>query len=100
MMDADKGLAGKLDGEGMRICIVRARFNDAITTALSKACLAELAAREPLLFPATLHSLGAEPGGFVFDNQKWAHDVAVPEFEIEPAGAYPGGGFVGLLHGA
>ena len=42
-----------------------------------------LAAREPLLFPATLHSLGAEPGGFVFDNQKWAHDVAVPEFEID-----------------
>ena len=23
------------------------------------------------------------PGGFVFDNEKWAHDVAVPEFEID-----------------
>jgi iron(II)-dependent oxidoreductase len=41
------------------------------------------AAREPLLFPATRHSLGAKPGGFVFDNEKWAHDVAVPEFEID-----------------
>ncbi len=41
------------------------------------------AAREPLLFPATLHSMGAKPGGFVFDNEKWAHDVAVPEFEID-----------------
>ncbi len=41
------------------------------------------AAREPLLFPAALHALGASPGGFVFDNEKWAHDVAVPEFEID-----------------
>jgi ergothioneine biosynthesis protein EgtB len=42
-----------------------------------------VAARGPLLFPATRHSLGARPGGFVFDNEKWAHDVAVPEFEID-----------------
>jgi 6,7-dimethyl-8-ribityllumazine synthase len=44
MKDADQGLAVRLDGEGMRIGIVRARFNDAITTALAKACLVELAA--------------------------------------------------------
>ena len=44
MKDADQGQAGKLDGEGMRIGIVRARFNDAITGALAKACLYELAA--------------------------------------------------------
>ena len=42
MKDADQGQAGKLDGEGMRIGIVRARFNDVITAALAKACLAEL----------------------------------------------------------
>ena len=39
--------------------------------------------REPLLFPATRWSLGSGPGGFLFDNEKWAHDVAVPEFEID-----------------
>ena len=45
--------------------------------------LATTAARAPLLFPATRWRLGSEPGGFVFDNEKWAHDVAVPEFEID-----------------
>ena len=46
-----------------------------------------LVAREPLLFPATRWALGAEApterSGFVFDNEKWAHEVAVPEFEID-----------------
>ena len=42
-----------------------------------------LAERAPLLFPATQHVQGASPGGFVFDNEKWAHDEAVPEFEID-----------------
>jgi ergothioneine biosynthesis protein EgtB len=41
------------------------------------------AARPALLFPATVHVLGAAPGGFVFDNEKWAHEVALPEFEID-----------------
>ena len=39
--------------------------------------------REPLLFPATRWSLGSMPGGFVFDNEKWGHELAVPEFEID-----------------
>jgi len=39
--------------------------------------------REPLFFPATRWMLGSAPGGFVFDNEKWAHEVAVPEFEID-----------------
>jgi len=39
--------------------------------------------REPLLFPAMRHELGSRPDGFVFDNEKWAHDVALPEFEID-----------------
>ena len=42
-----------------------------------------LAARAPLMFPATRHALGALPGGFVFDNEKWAHEVSIPEFEID-----------------
>ena len=45
--------------------------------------LATLNAREPLLFPATRWALGSEDEGFVFDNEKWAHDIAVPEFEID-----------------
>jgi iron(II)-dependent oxidoreductase len=45
--------------------------------------IASLAARAPLLFPATRWQLGSPPGGFVFDNEKWAHEVAVPEFEID-----------------
>ena len=44
MKDADQGPAANLDGEGMRIGIVRARFNDAVTSALADACLKELAA--------------------------------------------------------
>lgn len=44
MKNADQGQAGPLDGEGLSIGIVRARFNDAITQALAQSCLAELAA--------------------------------------------------------
>jgi 6,7-dimethyl-8-ribityllumazine synthase len=42
MQGADKGSAGELIGEGLRIGIVRARFNEPITTRLAEACLAEL----------------------------------------------------------
>jgi 6,7-dimethyl-8-ribityllumazine synthase len=42
MQAADKGTAGELLGEGLRIAIVQARFNNAITTRLAEACLSEL----------------------------------------------------------
>jgi 6,7-dimethyl-8-ribityllumazine synthase len=42
MKDADQGSAGELAGEGLRIAIVRARFNDALTSKLAQACLSEL----------------------------------------------------------
>ncbi len=42
MQEADKGDVGELIGEGLRIGIVRARFNDAITQRLGQSCLAEL----------------------------------------------------------
>ena len=42
MKDADQGSAGELAGEGLRIAIVRARFNDALTGKLAQACLSEL----------------------------------------------------------
>ena len=44
MQGADKGTAGELAGEGLRIGIVRARFNDAITIKLAETCVAELLA--------------------------------------------------------
>ena len=42
MQGADQGQAAELAGEGLRIGIVRARFNDALTLKLAQACLAEL----------------------------------------------------------
>lgn len=44
MKDANKGQAAALRGEGLSIGIVRARFNDDITSALAQACIAELLA--------------------------------------------------------
>jgi 6,7-dimethyl-8-ribityllumazine synthase len=42
MQEADQGSSGELDGAGLRIGIVRSRFNTPITDAMVKACLAEL----------------------------------------------------------
>ena len=44
MQGADKGTAGELSGEGLRIGIVRARFNEPITQRLAETCIAELTA--------------------------------------------------------
>jgi 6,7-dimethyl-8-ribityllumazine synthase len=42
MQDADTGAPKEIDGDGLRIGIVRARFNDAVTRKLEEACVAEL----------------------------------------------------------
>ncbi|MFO1266668.1 MAG: 6,7-dimethyl-8-ribityllumazine synthase [Rubrivivax sp.] len=42
MQGADKGSSGELDGAGLRIGLVRARFNEAVTGTIATACLAEL----------------------------------------------------------
>jgi 6,7-dimethyl-8-ribityllumazine synthase len=44
MQDADKGESAGLNGEDLRIGIVQARFNAAITDKLAESCLAELRA--------------------------------------------------------
>jgi 6,7-dimethyl-8-ribityllumazine synthase len=44
MFGADKGKADNLDGRGLRIGIVQARFNESITNELAGACLGELEA--------------------------------------------------------
>lgn len=48
MKDADKGQAPQAEGElapgaGLRVAMVRARFNDALTSRLAEACRSELA---------------------------------------------------------
>jgi 6,7-dimethyl-8-ribityllumazine synthase len=42
MQDADKGDSAELDGRDLRIGIVQARFNAALTAKLAESCLAEL----------------------------------------------------------
>lgn len=49
MKAADQGQAPALDGNGLKIAIVRARFNAPITEALEKSCI------------DTLHALGVRP---------------------------------------
>jgi 6,7-dimethyl-8-ribityllumazine synthase len=44
MQNADQGQSGSLDGDSLSIGIVRARFNDALTSKLAEACMAELLA--------------------------------------------------------
>ena len=44
MQDADKGAAASLEGQDLRIGIVQARFNAALTAKLAESCLAELKA--------------------------------------------------------
>src|SRR3954465_6409828 len=44
MFGAEKGKAQSLDGKGLYIGIVQARFNESVTDALEQACRAELAA--------------------------------------------------------
>jgi ergothioneine biosynthesis protein EgtB len=41
------------------------------------------APRAPLLFPATRWTLGSDASGFVFDNEREPHEIALPEFEID-----------------
>lgn len=42
-----------------------------------------MAARSPVFVAATRWRLGSEAGGFAPDNERPAHEVAVPEFEID-----------------
>jgi 6,7-dimethyl-8-ribityllumazine synthase len=44
MQGADQGNTGDLSGEGLRVAIVRARFNEAVTLRLAETCIAELLA--------------------------------------------------------
>lgn len=59
------------------------RQAQALGMALPLAPPPAVAEREPIHLPACRWRLGAEPGGFAFDVEQWAHEVEVPEFEID-----------------
>ena len=76
MQAADQGTTERLDGEGLRIGIVRARFNDAITQRLSKACHAEL------------ERLGVEPSDVVEHDVPGALEVPLALKTMAESGDY------------
>jgi formylglycine-generating enzyme required for sulfatase activity len=41
------------------------------------------AQRPPLSMPAQRFAVGVTPGGLVLGPERWAHEVAIPEFEID-----------------
>ncbi|CAA9400247.1 MAG: Serine/threonine kinase, partial [uncultured Ramlibacter sp.] len=59
------------------------RQAQALGMALPLSLPAPSAPREPLQLPACRWMLGSPPGGFAFDVERWAHEVDVPEFEID-----------------
>lgn len=55
----------------------------ALAAPLALALPARMQGCDAMLVPAGRWQLGSAPGGFVFDVEKWAHEVDVPEFEID-----------------
>lgn len=59
------------------------RLCEALDESLLVALPPAVVQREPLWMPARRWHLGSEPGGFVPVNERWAHEVALPEYEID-----------------
>ncbi len=59
------------------------RLGHALAERLDDGAPPARALREALWLPARRWLLGSAPGGFVPHNERWAHEVAVPEFEID-----------------
>lgn len=59
------------------------RQAQALGLALPLAAPPAMVRREAIGLPACRWPLGSERGGFVFDVEQWAHEVDVPEFEID-----------------
>jgi iron(II)-dependent oxidoreductase len=64
-------------------CEQLVKFAQTLGVPLKLALPAGAAPRDPVLVPAGRWALGSRAHGFVFDLEKWAHDVDVPEFEID-----------------
>ena len=76
MQGADQGTSGELAGESLRIGIVRARFNDAITSKLAEACLSEL------------DRLDVDPGDIKHVNVPGALEIPVALKAMAESGEY------------
>src|SRR3954471_24531136 len=76
MFRADKGKSGTLDGKGLTIGMVQARFNESITNALAEACRAELLA------------LGVEEGDIDHCHVPGALEVPVALQALAEKGGY------------
>jgi len=59
------------------------RLCEALAEGLRVGAPPSRAVREPIWLPATRWMLGSVPGGTVPHNERWAHQVAVPESEID-----------------
>ena len=59
------------------------RLCEALDERLRRATPPARVQREPLWMPAQRWMLGSPLGGFVPVNERWGHEVAVPEFEID-----------------
>jgi formylglycine-generating enzyme required for sulfatase activity len=60
------------------------RLGERLAQALRPAAPPARVEREPVWLPARRWRLGSEPdAGFTPHNERWAHEVAVPEFEID-----------------
>jgi formylglycine-generating enzyme required for sulfatase activity len=59
------------------------RLGEAQAERLGRGAPPARAEREPIWLPAQRWQLGSGPGGLVPHNERWAHEVAVPEFEID-----------------
>jgi formylglycine-generating enzyme required for sulfatase activity len=59
------------------------RLTEALAERLQQGSAPTRSDREPLWWPAQRWQLGSPPGGLVPHNERWAHEVAMPEFEID-----------------
>ena len=67
--------------QGRFVALAQARRIEAAAALLPQRRLHAL--REPLVFAAQRWTLGSPRGGHVPANEQWAHEEAVPEFEID-----------------
>jgi gamma-glutamyl hercynylcysteine S-oxide synthase len=59
------------------------RISEAMIVGLGLQPAAAAPGREPLWLPAQRFMLGSELGGYVPHAERWAHEVKLPEFEID-----------------
>ncbi len=59
------------------------RLTEALAERLQQGSAPARSDRQALWWPAQRWLLGSTPGGLVPHNERWSHEVAIPEFEID-----------------